>query len=132
MKLIITGSRNLKDHSLIPKAIKYAGIDRNTITEVVSGKALGIDTLGENWAKFYGIPVKEFPAEWENLKAKGVRIKTRPDGTKYNILAGFQRNQKMADYADALLAIEEFPSAGTEDMIERAKAKGLKVWVYEI
>lgn len=130
MKLIIAGSRSLKDSKLIDKAIAYAGIKTEDIDEVISGEAPGIDTLGKNWAKARGIHVEPFPADWENLKVKPCIVGENQYG-KYNKLAGFNRNQKMAEYADKLLAITN-GSSGTADMIERMEKLGKQYWVYEI
>ena len=86
------------------------------ITEVVSGGARGADLLGERWAKDHGIPVKRFPAKWNR----------QPDGS-YDKGAGFKRNEEMARYADALIAMPG--GNGTADMIRRARNHGLKVYV---
>ncbi len=90
--------------------------------------AKGVDTLGERWAKRNNIPVKEFPAKWDDLEAEGALIKTGQYGD-YNCKAGFMRNSKMAEYADALIAIDQ-DTHGTNDMIRQANSHGLKVFLY--
>lgn len=129
MKVIIAGDRdvNENDVSLIVDAIKCSGFK---ITEVVSGCAKGGDTLGENWANHHKIKIARFRADWKNLTAPGAVIKTNQYG-QYNTKAGFDRNQKMADYADALIALQpNGPSNGTQDMIRRANIKGIPVFIY--
>ena len=84
------------------------------ITEVVSGGARGIDTDGEHWAIGSGIPVKRFPADWDDLGKR----------------AGFVRNAEMADYADALIAIWDGKSRGTLHMINTMVEAGKPVFVY--
>lgn len=116
MKTIIAGSRGITRQAVVNAAVAASGI---TPTEVVSGEAAGVDTLGENWAKAHGVPVKGFPAKWR-----------RADGS-LGRGAGFARNQAMADYADALIAVWDGESRGTADMIGRAKRRNLKVFVYE-
>lgn len=112
MKVIIAGSRTINDPSALDIAIEQAGFE---ITEVVSGRALGVDTLGEEWADLNGVPKMLFP----------------PDRKKYGWpKAAFVRNAQMADYADALIAVWNGESHGTKHMIERAKEKGLKVHVF--
>lgn len=131
MKTIIAGSRGISDYSIVYNAIDASGL-YGLITEVVSGAARGVDRLGEFWAKEHRVRVKKFPVEkeeWENIDAPGARVKTRPDGSKYNANAGHDRNQRMADYADALIAIWDGKSPGTRDMIRRAEARGLKCYV---
>lgn len=116
MKTIIAGSRDINDYELVVAAIEQSGF---TITEVVSGKARGVDTLGEAWAKIHNIPVKPFPAEW------------RPKG-KLDKAAGIKRNINMGNYADALIAVWDGKSRGTEHMIRIATVKGLKVFVLKV
>ena len=112
MKVIIAGSRDIEDFDLVVQAVEDSGFE---ITEVVSGKARGIDSLGEKWALENDIPVKEFPAAW------------RVDG-RYNPNAGPERNIQMARYADALIAIT-YGSSGTSHMIKVAKMQGLQVHI---
>lgn len=114
MRIIIAGSRGLtfafqdivdSMHSLAGKQIHA--------TEIVSGCARGVDLAGEKWAEINGVPIKRFPAYW---KAHGRA-------------AGPLRNEQMAEYADALLAVWDGRSRGTADMIRRAKAHGLSVFI---
>lgn len=111
MKVIIAGSRTITDYGLVEKAVRDAGF---TISEVVSGKAKGVDTLGEQWAKAHGVPVKEFPAHWELGKS-----------------AGYRRNLDMAKYADALILIHN-GSKGSTHMKNLAIQKGLRVYEVRI
>lgn len=111
MKTIIAGTRDATDYSLIEESVKQSGF---LITEVVSGCARGIDTLGEQWAQNNGIPVKRFPADWNRFKKS----------------AGPIRNQQMAEYSEALIAIPSPTSRGTVDMINRARKLNLKVFIY--
>jgi len=124
LRVIIAGTRTITDLSLIYKAVEDSGFE---IEEVISGCAKGVDNLGELWAEENGVVVTKFPADWKDLETKPVKIKTNGYG-QYNALAGFARNQKMADYADALIAITT-GSPGTRDMIDRAKKAGLYVFV---
>ena len=107
------------------------------ITEVISGDAKGVDKIGEMWAKVNNIPVTKFPAEWNNLKQAGAIIKTRQNPwkkkkEKYNANAGFYRNEEMAKYSDALIAIQvEGDTPGTQHMIKTAQKYNLKIFVYK-
>ncbi len=87
------------------------------ITEVVSGTARGADLAGETWAIMDDVPIKRFPADWDT----------------YGKRAGYLRNEQMAEYADALVAVWDGVSRGTNHMIEAAKVAGLKVsiWYFE-
>lgn len=110
MKTIIAGSRTCLDYALLCDTVIKS---RFEITEVVSGKAPGADTLGEQWAVNNSIPIKEFPANWK----------------KFGNKAGPLRNQEMADYAEALLALWDGKSHGTSDMIDRAIKRHLRVYI---
>lgn len=110
MKVIIAGSRTIgiepdgsqsKNYDIIQDAINYTNFW--PIYEVVSGTTKGVDKLGEWWAHAEVINVKQFPAEWKTYKNS----------------AGIIRNESMAKYADALVAIWDGKSKGTKDMIDR-------------
>lgn len=109
MKVIIAGGRDFKDFELLVHSIW----DLDLVTEVVSGKARGADSLGEQWAKENNIPISAHPADWDT----------------HGKSAGYIRNSEMADYADALLAFWDGKSKGTKHMIDLATKKGLEVKV---
>lgn len=110
MKTIIAGSRNIINIHYLIDAIEEIDWE---ITEVVCGKARGADHLGELWAQFNNIPVKEFPANWN----------------KFGRSAGYKRNAEMANYGEALIALWDGGSRGTKSMIELAKTHNLKMFV---
>jgi len=111
MKVIIAGSRTINDYSLLEKVIKDSEF---AINEVICGNAKGVDKLGEQWAKRHNMPIKYFEPEWD----------------LYGKAAGVMRNQEMVDYADALIAIQEKKSKGTEDIIRRARHDNIKLYVF--
>ena len=113
MKVIIAGSRSITSKQFVDLVMS---LSRFKVTEVVSGGAKGIDTLGEAWAVERKIPVKRMPADW----------------ITYGKKAGVLRNQQMAEYADALVAIWDGASKGTAHMISYAKRKGIKTFVYSL
>ena len=127
MKVIIAGPRDFNDYDVVCDAIEKSDF---LIKEVVSGAANGVDTLGVDWAKENKVKFKEFPADWNNINAPDALVKENKWGKKFNARAGFDRNQKMAEYADALIAIDT-GSSGTGDMIKRAKKEGLPVFKYD-
>ena len=105
MKLIIAGSREFNDYSLLEKELNPY---KHIITEIVSGNARGADSLGERYALEYNIPIKIFKADWNNLGRR----------------AGIVRNHQMGNYADLLLAFWDGKSKGTKDMIDYMKKLG--------
>jgi len=113
MKVVIAGDRDVTDRDLVWSIIDQSPFE---ITEVVCGKARGVDTLGEEWAEAHGIPVKPFPY------IRGV-----------GKAGGPMRNKQMADYADALIAIWiRSKSKGTKDMITQAFKGGLHMYVVNL
>lgn len=110
MKIIIAGSRHITDVTQVWMAISQFHHDlvmstfSEGITEVVCGCAKGVDTLGEQWAEQFSVPIKRFPADW----------------TQYGRRAGVLRNVQMAKYADALLCIWDGKSKGSEHMLKAA------------
>ena len=103
MKVIIAGSRSITDPQIVHDAIAAS---RFTITEVVCGYARGVDMIGLRWAKENDIPFNIFPAQWIDK-----------DGER-NWNAGFERNERMADYADALIAVWDGFSGGTKHTMQ--------------
>lgn len=86
--------------------------------------ASGADLIGREWAIKKGIPVKDMPAEWNNLNALGAKPATRKDGTgMYNKTAGIMRNIAMGSYADYAICFWDGQSRGTKNMIEVMRNK---------
>jgi len=110
MRTIIAGSRDFHDYQTVVDAIEES---RFTITTVISGGAKGVDALGERYAEEMNINLKIFRADWE----------------KNGRAAGPIRNRKMAENADALIAVWDGQSRGTKNMIETATKLGLMVYV---
>ena len=136
MRVIIAGSRSIKDDEamkLIDKAVVDSGW---TVDEVISGDARGVDTAAIEWAKVNDVDIVRMPANWKKWPNKS---------------AGFKRNQKMAWYANVvaemfklqekevpdkykggLIAIQKNNSKGTGHMIEIATELGLEVFVLTV
>lgn len=112
MKIIVAGGR---DFIPTPEDINWLTqtILADTDIEIVSGGAKGADTFGEQYAKDNEYNLTIFKADW----------------AQYNRGAGAVRNQQMADYADKLIAFWDGRSAGTADMVKRARNKGLRVFI---
>lgn len=100
MKLIIAGTRTL--NPTIDDINKYLQMHNlsNAKFEVVSGKAMGVDTSGEKFARYYNLKVHDFPADWE----------------RFGRAAGPIRNRQMAEFSDALLLIWDGKSKGSMNM----------------
>jgi hypothetical protein len=110
MKTIIAGSRTITKLETLDKVIANCNWD---ITEVVSGAARGVDQLGETWAALNQIPCRRFPADWDT----------------HGKAAGPIRNSEMAEYAEACIILWDGSSKGSKDMLNKANAKKLKVYL---
>lgn len=112
MKVIIAGSREGFVAKNVFEAVEQSGF---SISEVVSGGARGVDRDGEYYARCNNLPVKQFIPKWDMLGKA----------------AGFWRNDEMAKYADALVAIWDGKSKGTKHMIDAMTKLGKPIYVYE-
>ena len=115
IKLIIAGSRTIRDMAPVRYALAISPFDVRYIKEIVSGGASGVDRLGETIAHDNDIPVIEFKPEWER-----------------GMYAGMERNIEMAKYADALLAVWDGTSNGTFHMIHEMRARNKPVYVLTV
>lgn len=113
MKVIVAGSREGFVARNVFEAIEESPF-HGKITEIVSGGARGVDRDGEYYAKCNSLPVKQFLPDWE----------------KYGKSAGMIRNHDMALYADALVAVWDGKSRGTQHMILDMQKTGKPVHIY--
>lgn len=112
MKIIIAGSRRFNDYNKLCQFCDNI-LSEQTEIEIVSGTASGADKLGERYADDHGYIIKQFTADW----------------AAFGKNAGYKRNAKMAEYADALIAFWDGKSRGTKHMIDLAKRENLKVQI---
>lgn len=111
MRTIIAGSRSITDYSVLRAAMR----EITWVPSVVlSGRARGVDTLGERWAMANNLPVEYFYPQWTLLGNR----------------AGIVRNVEMVQSADALVALWDGKSRGTTHMIQTAARFGLVVAVF--
>lgn len=114
MKAVVAGGRDFKDYDLLKSTLDNFQQEYGNITEVVSGTALGVDKLGEQYANENNIPIKRFVPDWKGLGKR----------------AGFVRNSQMGNYAKEhngmLVAFWDKQSKGTKGMIDYANKIGLK------
>lgn len=127
-KVIIAGSRKFQDYDLLERKCDSILSSIKDEIWVYEGCCKGTDTLAEKYAQKRGYWLVEFPAPWSDIEGKPAReIGIGKNGQKYWKKAGPYRNELMAQEADALIAFNLNNSPGTQDMIRRAKAHGLKI-----
>lgn len=108
-RVIIAGGRDIIDYNLVCKAIKESQF---VIDEVVCGKARGVDSLGEKWAKENNISIRDFPAEWDI----------------YGKSAGYVRNEQMGKYGTHLILVWDGKSRGSASMLKIAQRNKLIIF----
>ena len=108
MKVIVAGGRDFVERSGDRVRLRDALLNLGA-TEIVCGMARGADMFGYSVAKEMGLPIAEFPAEWDRFGKR----------------AGMIRNAEMANYADALIALPG--GSGTLNMVAEANRRKLPV-----
>ena len=116
LKIIIAGSRTFLDYDfLCQKLDRLLGQTQEEV-EIVSGTAAGADRLGERYAVEHGLPVKQFPADWDKLGKRSYHV----------------RNAQMAAYSTHCVLFWDGRSRGTAGMAALAKKHGLVLRTYEV
>ncbi len=104
MKLAIIGSRSLRN-------VKLDEYIPDGVEELVSGGAVGIDSLVREYAKAQGISLVEF----------------LPDYKRYGRAAPLVRNKEIAEYADEAIAFWDGSSRGTMHTVALFRENGKRV-----
>lgn len=116
MKLGIVGSRNYSDYDNFKKAVLKI-VDIKNVECIVSGGAQGVDTLAEKLADEFKIKKLIFNV-------------TQEDWKKYGKYAGPRRNTSIVENSDYIIAFPSKYGKGTQDTINKAKDKILKIlWI---
>ncbi len=113
-RIIVCGGRHFRDRDLVARTLapyKPASIHEPSEHKIIHGGASGADALAAEWGACFGVPVREFPADWK----------------RWGRAAGPMRNQRMIDEGKPDLVIAFPGGIGTADMIRRALVAGLKV-----
>jgi len=105
MKLAIVGSRKFTN-------LDISKFINEKVREVITGGAIGIDTLAERYAD-------------KNKLSKSI-----PEYDKYGKSAPIIRNKEIVKRADKIIAIWDGKSKGTKFTIEYAKKVGKEVKIY--
>jgi hypothetical protein len=128
MRVLISGGRTLDLAKVLQwldtnLAIRCAGLP----SFIIEGGATGADQGARMYRNAHQIAGQTFNAAWENLTLKPCVIKWRADGSAYNVLAGFARNQQMIDEGKPEVAVVFKGGKGTADMVKRLKKAGIEI-----
>ncbi len=83
-------------------------------THLVSGGAVGVDTLAEEYAKTHGIPIRII----------------RPNYQLFGKQAPLLRNRQIVECADLVIAVWDGQSRGTSYAIDYAHERGIPIKLY--
>jgi hypothetical protein len=109
-RLIVAGSRTFTNYDLLKRKLNYYTTPIGKLI-VLCGGAIGADVLGQKWAEYYWIDRQFY----------------KPDYKTHGKIAPLVRNTEMAENADMLICFWDGKSSGSKDMIEKAKARDLRV-----
>jgi predicted Rossmann-fold nucleotide-binding protein len=126
MRVLVCGGREYNSRQRLFDSLNNVHKYSENITCVISGKAKGADSLGEEWADYVGVPVDPYPALWTDYSHPWSRKVTK-NGRSYNVMAGPIRNQQMLDEGKPDLVVAFPGGTGTKDMITRATKAGVMV-----
>lgn len=105
MKILVCGSRGFNNKGLLKKYLDFYFKDDDTL---ISGGAVGADTLAEYYAANRKLKMDIFHPEWD----------------KYGTSAGFIRNETMVEQnPDLVIAFWDGKSRGTDNTMSHARKK---------
>ena len=118
MRVIIAGGRDFTNVNVMAETLNNLQ-DVDHVIEIekltlICGMARGADLTAYKLFSEVGLPVKMYPADWD----------------QYGKSAGYIRNNKMADVADMLIAFWDGESRGTAHMINTMKQQHKPVFVF--
>lgn len=119
MRVLICGSRDWAKSIPIDVIVGgFASVYGRWNVTVIHGAAAGADSMAGLAADRHGVACEDYPADWET----------------FGKAAGPIRNQRMLDEAKPEVVVaftNDLPSSrGTADMVGRAKAAGIPVYVF--
>ena len=113
MRVLVCGGRDFNDPLTLGSWL--GGIHKNNgpITLLIDGGAPGADFMAHEFAKWMKIPTRTFKADWD----------------RHGRAAGPIRNKQMLDEGKPDLVVAFAGGKGTANMVEQAKAAGVKVLI---
>lgn len=121
LKIIIAGSRTITDYNMLLQALNNA-INAQVITpaysfEIVSGGAIGVDTLARRYAHEAGYSLVEMKPQYRS---------------NYDPGAPLRRNVDIANYGDVLVAVWDGVSTGTQHIITQMRKLNKPVYIHTV
>jgi len=108
-RVLVCGGRQYDRELALSLVMDDLYLPRGSV--IIQGGARGADKLAREWAATNGCEVLTFAAEWQ----------------RYGAAAGPLRNQRMIDEGRPDYVVAFPGNRGTDDMMRRARAAGLRV-----
>ena len=121
MKIAIIGSRSWNNHDIFYKQVTNDLID-NKPTVIISGGAIGVDTMAEQYAREHNIPIQIIRPDYKNIE-----MNQKYGKDKWGKIAPLERNKIIANECDMMIAFILDNSSGTMFTIKEAQKLGKKV-----
>ena len=116
----IVGCRHYENYKVVEAHLLAWEKKHGPIARVVSGGALGVDTLAETFASKHGKPLTVYKAKW------------RGKWGGYDKSAGPKRNALIVAAVNHLIAFPSVTSRGTLNTIKQAEDAKIPTTVYDI
>lgn len=110
-KVAVVGSRSFNNYQVVSQAVSYV-IDNlfpDSQIEIVSGGALGVDSLARRFAKEKGYLLTEMKPNYQHNNDR---------------TAPLRRNIEIANYCDYYVAIWDGESTGTKHILDHLQKLG--------
>lgn len=107
-RVLVCGGRDARDHRPIYDALDKL---RPVPDLIITGGALGVDVMAEQWAASAGIPCAVFKPYWD----------------KFGKAAGGLRNSWMLRFGQPTLVVAFPGGSGTANMVQKARAHSVPV-----
>jgi hypothetical protein len=109
--VLVCGGRDGQDVEYVEKTLSRLLAARGPFERLIHGDARGVDRMAGKWARDHGVLEWDFLPEWHRVGADD----------------GLSRNQRMIETGSPDLVIAFPGGAGTENMVELAKAANIEV-----
>jgi len=128
MRVAIIGSRLFNDYEYLKNKVNETLQNNNiTITEIVSGGAIGVDKMAERYADEHQIKKSILRPDYKNPE-----MIQKYGKEKWGKIAPIVRNGDIINSCDVVIAFPFSQSNGTLDAINKAKVLNKQVYVYYV
>jgi hypothetical protein len=121
VKVLVFGSRSIADYDTVKNELERLNAhvaDMGDSLDLISGGAIGVDTLAEQFAKEYELPIEVYKPQYHKFQNKN--------------LAPLARNTQMVADCDWGMCFWDGVSKGTLHTIKEMAKAGKTVYIYGV